>query len=274
MAENKKSFILYADQIHIFNGLDDDEAGRLIKHIFAYINDRQPVPDKITKIAFEPIKQHLKRDLEEWNTVIEKRSKSGRLGGIKCWEVRKLKQNEVNEANEASASKNEANEASASKMAKNEANEAVNVNVNVNVNKEDINVSGKIPTAPILPEKEKKELTQIQKADRVIDCLNKISGKNFKHTKAHRGHIMARISEGFTGTQFRDVIAWKVKEWQGTENAKFIRPETLFGNKFDGYLQSIPKNINSEKTQYPDYQKFFGTEDTLTTYKDYERKLI
>jgi len=64
MAENKRSFVLYVDQIHIFKGLDDDEAGRLIKHIFEYVNDLNPTaPDKLTKIAFEPIKQQLKRDL-------------------------------------------------------------------------------------------------------------------------------------------------------------------------------------------------------------------
>lgn len=82
MAENKKSFVLYADQIGIFTGLDDDEAGRLIKHIFEYVNDKNPEPtDKLTRIAFEPIKQQLKRDLVKWENFKVKQSENGKLGG-------------------------------------------------------------------------------------------------------------------------------------------------------------------------------------------------
>jgi predicted restriction endonuclease len=64
MAEGKKSIIVYADWISIFSGLNDDEAGRLIKHFFQYVNDQNPEPpDRLTKLLFEPIKQTLKRDL-------------------------------------------------------------------------------------------------------------------------------------------------------------------------------------------------------------------
>lgn len=87
MAEDKKSFLLYADQIHTFEGLDDAEAGRLIKHLFRYVNDQNPVPpDKLTQIAFEPIKQQLKRDLEKWDEEIIKKSTGGSLGNLKRWD--------------------------------------------------------------------------------------------------------------------------------------------------------------------------------------------
>ena len=67
MAENKKSFILYCDQKGVWDKLDDAQAGRLIKHIIAYVNDENPVaPDFITELAFEPIKAVLKRDLKKW----------------------------------------------------------------------------------------------------------------------------------------------------------------------------------------------------------------
>lgn len=82
MAEDKKSFILYCDQIHSFENLDDDEAGRLIKHIFRYVNDMNPeITDKITKIAFEPIKHQLKRDLVKWDSFRQKQSLNGSKGG-------------------------------------------------------------------------------------------------------------------------------------------------------------------------------------------------
>lgn len=82
MAENKKSFILYTDQSGVFNQLPDEIAGKLIKHIFAYVNDENPIcDDLIINIAFEPIKQSLKRDLKRYEQYIEKQSLNGAKGG-------------------------------------------------------------------------------------------------------------------------------------------------------------------------------------------------
>lgn len=64
MAKDKKSVLVYADWITTFEELEDDEAGRLIKHFFRYINDQDPEPpDRLTKLVFENIKAQLKRDL-------------------------------------------------------------------------------------------------------------------------------------------------------------------------------------------------------------------
>ena len=64
MATNKKSFLLYCDIIHTIEKLSDEQAGKLLKHILRYVNDQDPIAeDVLTEIAFEPIKQNLKRDL-------------------------------------------------------------------------------------------------------------------------------------------------------------------------------------------------------------------
>jgi hypothetical protein len=82
MAKDKKSFILYTDQSGVFNQLPDEIAGKLIKHIFAYVNDENPVcDDLIINIAFEPIKQSLKRDLKRYEQYIDKQSINGAKGG-------------------------------------------------------------------------------------------------------------------------------------------------------------------------------------------------
>jgi len=79
MAENKKSFLLYCDQIHLFEELTDDEAGRLVKHIFRYVNDQNPdAPDRITKLSFEPIKHQLKRDLIKYTSKVEQAREAGK----------------------------------------------------------------------------------------------------------------------------------------------------------------------------------------------------
>jgi len=79
MAENKKSFILYCDQKGVWDKLDYEQAGRLIKHILSYVNDESPTaPDFITELAFEPIKQSLKRDLKKWENQYGQRVEAGR----------------------------------------------------------------------------------------------------------------------------------------------------------------------------------------------------
>ena len=73
MANDKKSFLLYCDIIHTIEKLSDEQAGRLFKHILMYVNDRNPVLDDIiTQIAFEPIRQNLKRDLKKYEGIREK----------------------------------------------------------------------------------------------------------------------------------------------------------------------------------------------------------
>lgn len=86
MAKNKDSFILYVDQIHAFEALSDEEAGKLIKLIFRYVNDKNPeIPDRLTGIAFEPIKRQLKRDLVKWKKTRKGRSDAGKKGMKKRW---------------------------------------------------------------------------------------------------------------------------------------------------------------------------------------------
>lgn len=80
MAKEKKSFVLYADQNSVFQHLPDDIAGRLIKHIFAYVNDEQPDTEElIIKIAFEPIKMQLKRDLQKYEGIRERNSQNAKM---------------------------------------------------------------------------------------------------------------------------------------------------------------------------------------------------
>jgi len=82
MAQDKKSFLLYCDQQGVFNKLPDEIAGKLIKHIFAYVNDENPpCDDLLLSIAFEPIKTQLKRDLVKYVDYIEKQSVNGSKGG-------------------------------------------------------------------------------------------------------------------------------------------------------------------------------------------------
>jgi hypothetical protein len=73
MAKDKNSFLIYCDIIHTVEKLDDVQAGKLFKHLLKYVNDQNPIAeDIVTEIAFEPIKQSLKRDLQKYETIRER----------------------------------------------------------------------------------------------------------------------------------------------------------------------------------------------------------
>lgn len=91
----------------------------------------------------------------------------------------------------------------------------------------------------------KNRRTQEQKKDiysseriEIINCLNDAIGSNYKpNTKKTKDLIHARLSEGFTVDDFKTVIYKKTKQWMNDPKmCKFLRPETLFSNKFEGYL--------------------------------------
>lgn len=74
----------------------------------------------------------------------------------------------------------------------------------------------------------------------IISYLNEKTESMFKaSTKKTQSCIKARLSEGFTVDDFKTVIDKKCAEWIGDEKMeKYLRPETLFGTKFEGYLNA------------------------------------
>lgn len=85
----------------------------------------------------------------------------------------------------------------------------------------------------------------------IINYLNEKTGKHYKYTtNKTQTVIKARWNEGFTEDDFRKVIDNKAAEWKGTDMEKFLRPETLFGNKFEGYLNQQVSNKESDDNPY------------------------
>lgn len=75
------------------------------------------------------------------------------------------------------------------------------------------------------------------KIKEIIDFLNDKCNKHFKvNTKNTIDIISKRLKEGFDVEDFKKVILKKSKQWKSTDFDKFLRPTTLFGDKFEGYL--------------------------------------
>ncbi|WP_294742104.1 conserved phage C-terminal domain-containing protein [uncultured Exiguobacterium sp.] len=96
----------------------------------------------------------------------------------------------------------------------------------------------------------------------IIDYLNMKASKKYKATsKTARRHINARIKDGFTLDDFKQVIDNKIRDWtHDPKMSKFIRPETLFGTKFESYLNESPSSGKTNSTGVPNrWQDFKPT---------------
>lgn len=87
----------------------------------------------------------------------------------------------------------------------------------------------------------------------VVQYLNEKAKTNYKATTAKtKTCIKARLAEGFTVEDFKSVIDKKCKEWIGTDWEKYLRPETLFGTKFESYLNAKVIKKYTGYSQEPD----------------------
>lgn len=111
----KDSFILYTEQKEVIDKLSDEQAGKLIKAIYKYVEtEKMPELDKLLDIVIIPFKQNLDRNKEKYNKISEIRAKAGAKGG------KQKKQKQTKEIN-----------------CNDNVNENVNENDNVNVNDND-----------------------------------------------------------------------------------------------------------------------------------------
>lgn len=144
-------------------------------------------------------------------------------------------------------------------------------------------LSGKEPdTTPEPEEKEKSELTQktsdSKKSkttsktdnipyDRVIKYLNAKAGTNYRATnKATQRLIKARFNEGMTTKDFKKVIDNKCDDWlKDPKMCGYLRPATLFGSKFESYLNQKPKRLDRSATDWHEYSTRADTDNNVSS---------
>ena len=163
----------------------------------------------ITKFMFEDIEPTLNdKQTKIFNNLrrpLEKSKKRSKCGSI-------TKSNENQEENEIETKENQ-------KEIKTKSNESQKENKNKT--HQDVNV----------------KKISLEEIKGIVEYLNIKSNSHYKYsTDKTQTLIKARIKDGFTLDDFKIVIDKKCEEWLGTDFEKFLRPETLFSNKFEGYL--------------------------------------
>ncbi len=210
MAEGKKSFVLYSDQRSIIELLSNEQAGILLKHIFAYVNDENPVDkEAIIMLAFEPIKLQMKRDLVKWESTKVGRSAGGKASAEARRLAKEIQQTLTNSTNVNSVEQTSTNP-------------TVNDNVNVNVNDTVIN----IPTP-----------TKVGDIDFsiLLDTINKIFERKFAVVSdAVKKKYKTLLKQGYTKTHIHTAMLNCKKDTFHRDNdykhctiEYFSRPKTI-----------------------------------------------
>ncbi len=129
------------------------------------------------------------------------------------------------------------------------------VRKNLPKRKDHIDANCTAPTDRSMSKESNKESKSIYNL--VIDFLNQTTGQHYKpSSKKTRDLIDARLNEKFKLEDFQKVIKNKAFEWMGTDFEKYLRPETLFGNKFESYLNQKPKSKNKQESIYNDLSNY------------------
>jgi uncharacterized phage protein (TIGR02220 family) len=195
----RQSFILHIDSLCVLEDLTNEQRGELFNAIYCYQVGEEITLTPIVKIAFSQFKNQFIRDEEKYKKTVEARKQAGSMGG---------KQRVANQANASKSKQNIANQADSDSKNKN-----------------------KSDSKSVSDSNYKYTIVEI------IFHLNSILKTNYKSSSQKTSSLIkARLSDGFTLDDFKQVHMIKYAEWNGTDMQKFLRPETLYGNKFESYL--------------------------------------
>lgn len=105
---------------------------------------------------------------------------------------------------------------------------------------------------------------------RIISKLNECANKNYKSNSIQTIHyIESRLREGFEEEDFYKVINNKCNEWLNNNDMnKYLRPKTLFGDKFEDYLNQDANNLSDK----PDFNKKFRTSHEESDLESHEEE--
>lgn len=110
---------------------------------------------------------------------------------------------------------------------------------------------------------------------KIIDYLNTKTGKSFQNVHTNRRYIKARFNEGYTEEDFYKVIDNMYARWINTEYEEYLQPSTLFGNKFDKYLNKPNKPYNTKKdiqVEYSDKDNVKVTREEVLNLLKFQKK--
>ena len=237
----KDNILINLDDYQAVRNFSNEDAGKLFHTICRYSLGEEigDLEGKI-QVAFNFFKNRLDKYRKKWEKTRKARIESGKLGGL---------------AKQANANFAKQNEQTLANLPVN-VSDSVSVSVGVNDIKNSVN-NIKNKASP---------------SDEMITILEDLSKrvkskKGFSPSaKVNQNLIKARMSEGFTAENFITVNEKKVKQWlHDPAMSKYLRPETLYGKKFDGYLNEVVCDLPATNSDSLNNNKFPSADERRIT---------
>ena len=246
--KDKQSYVMYKDWNALFTSLSKEDAGELIQVISMYQSGVKEVniSDCALNAIFEMFKSRFEKDDKKYQDTCDSRANAGSKGGQA--KANNAKQSVANLANDSFAKQSVANLADKDNEHDKDIDKDLKENIYsragtttcVESDAESAQAETKGEPHPEQAKKPKKakETKADKEATNVIDYLNAKTGSSYRATtEANVKPIRARLNDGFSVEDCKKVIDTKAGQWLNTEQAKYLRPETLFRpSKFEGYL--------------------------------------
>lgn len=222
MSKDQKGFVVYGDIEESLNELSDEQVATLFRGMVSYFNTgKDPGFNGLMKMVFIPIRQQMDRDTDKY----EKKCKKNKESIQNYWDKVKA------DTNEYERIRTYTNEYERIPANTNVANTKTKTNTDKKTDKDADTMS--VPDASSL-------------SSDLISYLNDKAGTSHKPTKTVVRQIQGLLDNGYTPFQIRTVIDKKCDEWLGDDKMRgYLRPSTLFGDKFDEYL-SAPVSLRVE----------------------------
>jgi uncharacterized phage protein (TIGR02220 family) len=222
MSKDQKGFVVYGDIEESLNELSDEQVATLFRGMVSYFNTgKDPGFNGLMKMVFIPIRQQMDRDTDKY----EKKCKKNKESIQNYWDKVKA------DTNEYERIRTYTNEYERIPANTNVANTKTKTNTDKKTDKDADTMS--VPDASSL-------------SSDLISYLNDKAGTSHKPTKTVVRQIQGLLDNGYTPFQIRTVIDKKCDEWLNDSKMRgYLRPSTLFGDKFDEYL-SAPVSLRAE----------------------------
>lgn len=213
----KNTFILYTDWMKQLEILSMEQRGILFTAIMCYQREEAlPDMDGVVNMAFSFICADMERNNAKYEAICEKRKAAGLKGG-------RPKKDEERKAE---------------------------------ILKEALALDEKQKKQKVIEENKKSKSFEVPYQE-IVDYLNEACGTRYtSKSKATQRLIKARFNEGYSLEDFKQVIDTKAEEWLGDAKMnQFLRPETLFGTKFEGYLNKKDIKVKKNENDHIDANK-------------------
>ena len=215
--KDQKGFIVFGDTKEVVDELSDEQAGRLFRGMLQYFVDgTDPDFTDALKFVFIPIRQQMDRNADKYTKMCDRNKQNAR----KRWDASGCD----SMRSDAVGCGRMRSDASAYD---NKRSYAVDANI-----KKDTKEKEGTDTKSESPE-------QGDEISSLLSFFNSKTGSSYKDTAQFEDLINERISEGYTFKDLRSVIDKKAAEWSCDGKMRtYLRPSTLFGEKFEEYLNA------------------------------------